>query len=86
MTSTTTSRSRQMDAILETMFCTAAEIEHLTGSPQPAAQERILREWGLTVTRNRLNRVILTRDALVRWQLGERPEKAKKEPVLRIAK
>lgn len=65
------------------MFLDPDEIATLTGSSQPAAQERILREWGLNVTRNRLNRVMLSREAYVRWQLGERAT-VKREPVLRL--
>lgn len=66
------------------MFLSDAEVSDLTGATQPAAQERILREWGLTVYRSRANKVMVSREAVVRWQLGERPEKARREPVLRL--
>jgi len=67
-------------------FLTPAEVALLTGLEQPAAQERLLRAWGLTVFRNRANRIMLSREALVRWQLGERPEKARKQPQVKLRK
>lgn len=66
------------------MFLTEQEVADLTGATQPAAQERILWGWGLTVHRSRANRVMVSREALVRWQLGERPEGSKREPRLRL--
>lgn len=66
------------------MFLTDSELRELTGAIQPATQERILREWGLTVFRSRTNRVMVSREAVVRWQLGERTDKVKREPVLRM--
>jgi len=67
------------------MFLTQAEIAELTGLTQPAAQERALQEMGLTAWRNPANRVILAREALVRWQLGERTsQRAVKEPQVKI--
>ncbi len=65
------------------MFLTDEELAALTGSPQPATQERVLREWGLNVTRNRANKVMLTREALTRHQLGQKTE-TKAEPKLRL--
>jgi hypothetical protein len=66
-----------------TLFLTQDELLELTGLEQPAAQERLLRSWGLTVLRNRANRVVLTRDALTQWQLGVRMHQ-EKEPKLRL--
>lgn len=66
------------------MFLSAQEVADLTGATQPATQERILREWGLTVYRSRANKVVVSREAVVRWQLGEKPDKARREPVLRL--
>jgi len=65
------------------MFLSQSEIIQLTGATQPAAQERILRGWGLMVRRSNANRVMLTAEALTRWQLGDRV-KAESEPKLRI--
>lgn len=62
----------------------ASEIEAITGLDQPAAQERLLRKLGLAVFRNKANKVILTREALVRWQLGERPERKAKSPRVKM--
>ena len=59
------------------------EIRRITGSNQPAAQERAFAEMGIRAHRNRLNQVIVAREALIRWQLGERTQK--REPVLRVA-
>ncbi|MDO9227132.1 MAG: DUF4224 domain-containing protein [Pseudomonadota bacterium] len=67
------------------MFLTPEELSSLTGLDQPAAQERLLREWGLTVFRNRANRVMLDREALTRWQLGVRMQQDK-EPKVRLRK
>lgn len=67
------------------MFLTPDELRDLTGLEQPAAQERLLRSWGLSVFRNRANRVMLAKEALTRWQLGERMTK-EKEPQLRLKK
>ena len=47
------------------------ELRQITGHDQPAAQERLLVSMGLRVFRNAANRVILSREAFVRWQLGE---------------
>lgn len=67
------------------MFLTETEVAALTGATQPATQERILREWGLTVYRSRTNKVMVSREAVIRWQLGERPAAThKREPVLRL--
>lgn len=66
------------------MFLSAQEVADLTGATQPATQERILREWGLTVYRSRANKVVVSREAVVRWQLGKKPDKARREPVLRL--
>lgn len=67
-------------------FLTEAEIVEFTGLEQPAAQERLLRSWGLTVFRNRANKVKLSRETLTRWQLGERSEKARKQPQVKLLK
>lgn len=67
-------------------FLTTAEIVELTGLEQPAAQERLLRRWGLTVFRNRANKVKLSRETLTRWQLGERSGKANKQPQVKLLK
>lgn len=67
------------------MFLTPDELRDLTGCVKPASQERRLREMGLTVHRNAANRVMLAREALVRWQLGERGDKRPaKEPQVRL--
>lgn len=66
------------------LFLEPDEIKDLTGLEQPAAQERVLRAWGLTVFRNRANRIMLSREALVRWQLGERPERADRAPQVKL--
>lgn len=66
------------------MFLTESELADLTGATQPAAQERILREWGLTVYRSRANKVMVSREAVIRWQLGERSVRAGREPVVRM--
>lgn len=50
---------------------TSAEIQAITGSPQPAKQERFLSGLGLRVCRNSRNEVVLAREAFIRWQLGE---------------
>lgn len=65
------------------MFLTPDELHDLTGLVNPAAQERLLRSWGISVFRNRANRVMLSREALTRWQLGERIS-TKSEPKLRL--
>lgn len=66
-------------------FLTDEELRELTGLEQPAAQERLLRSWGLSVYRNRANKVKLSREALARWQLGERASSGKPaEPRLRF--
>ncbi|MHB1176528.1 MAG: DUF4224 domain-containing protein [Sulfuriferula sp.] len=65
------------------LFLTDEELTALTGSPQPATQERVLREWGLNVTRNRVNKIMLTREALTRHQLGLKTE-TRIEPKLRL--
>lgn len=67
-------------------FLDEAEIVELTGLEQPAAQERLLRAWGLIVFRNKANKVKLSREALVRLQLGERPERARKDPQVKLRK
>jgi hypothetical protein len=66
------------------MFLTQEEIREATGLEQPSAQERLLRSWGLTVFRNRANKVMLAREAYVRWQLGERPERIQKTPQVKL--
>ena len=63
------------------MFMTEEEIREATGLTCPAAQERLLRSWGLNVFRNRANKLKLSREAYTRWQLGE---KAKNEPEPRL--
>lgn len=68
----------------ESPFLTDAEVERLTGSAQPATQARVLADMGLVVRPNRANRVIVAREAIVRLQLGERPEGRKREPRLRL--
>mgnify|MGYP002335843858 CR=1 FL=1 len=68
-----------------TELLTPAEIETITGSPQPAKQERFLSGLGLRVCRNGRNEVILAREAFIRWQLGE-VIKADKAPRLRPIK
>ena len=71
---------------METLFLTDEEVARLTGSQQAATQERILvDEMGLRAFRNRAGRVMVTREALIRWQLGEKPAtKEKREPTLRL--
>lgn len=64
-------------------FLTEEELIDFTGAAQPATQERVLQEMGLNVKRNRLNRVKLAREALIRFQLGEKV-KMEKEPELRL--
>jgi len=66
------------------MFLTESEIIEATGCTQPAAQERWFRDRGLNVHRNRTNEVRVSREAYVRWQLGEKPTKASHEPTLRL--
>lgn len=66
----------------ESLFLSAAELVAYTGLDQPAAQERLLREWGFTVYRNRDNKVMLAREAVVRRQIGEQPSAGKQEPQL----
>jgi hypothetical protein len=68
------------------MFLDPQEIRDLTGLEQPAAQERLLRSWGLTVFRNRANRVMLAREALTQFQIGVRLTKESPEPRLRLKK
>lgn len=68
------------------VFLSPEELADLTSLEQPAAQERLLRSWGLTVFRNRANRVMLSREALVRWQLGERPERTQQAPRVKLLK
>lgn len=63
---------------------TPAEIEKITGSPQPATQEKRLREAGLNPLRVNGGPVILMREALTRWNLGEKASKVKAEPTMRI--
>lgn len=63
---------------------TPAEIQAITGSPQPATQEKRLRDAGLNPLRVNGGPVILMREALIRWNLGEKPTKVKHEPTLRI--
>ena len=65
------------------MFLTPEELHDLTGLVKPAAQERLLRSWGISVFRNRANRVMLSREALTRWQLGEKIASTS-EPQLRL--
>jgi hypothetical protein len=60
------------------------EIQEMTGLTQPAAQEKLLRAWGLVVFRNRANKVILSREAFIRWQLGERAQRAEKAPRVKL--
>lgn len=64
------------------LFVTQDALVKLTGASQPATQERILRNWGLNVSRNRLNRVELTCEALIRWQLGQKTPTTDSEPVM----
>jgi len=63
---------------------TVQEIEDITGSPQPATQFKRLRDVGLNPLRVNGGRVILSREALTRWNLGEKPSKVKAEPTMRI--
>lgn len=51
---------------------TSDEIEKITGSTQPATQEKRLRAAGLNPLRVNGGPVILTREALTRWNLGEK--------------
>lgn len=64
---------------------TPAEIQAITGSPQPAKQERFLSGLGLRVCRNSRNEVVLAREAFIRWQLGA-VSSADKAPKLRPIK
>ena len=66
------------------MFLTEAEVIKATGCIQPAAQENWFLEHGLNAYRNRNNEVIVAREAYVRWQLGEKPAKAVREPMLKM--
>lgn len=59
------------------------EIKAITGLDQPAAQERWLNEKGLRAFRNRDNKVVLSREAFIRWQLGDKVKQAEPEPRLR---
>lgn len=64
-----------------------AEIRRITGRERPATQERFFVEkLGIRAHRNGLNEVIVSREAYVRWQLGERPAAAKPRPRLRSAR
>lgn len=58
-------------------FFSEDELVEITGLTNPAAQERLLRSWGLNVYRNRANKVKLAKEAFIRWQLGE---KVRNEP------
>lgn len=60
-----------------------AEIKSITGLDQPAAQEQMLTAMGLRVFRNRANKVVLIREAFVRWQLGDKVQAPQNEPKLR---
>lgn len=66
------------------LHLTEAEVIEATGCTQPAAQERWFRKRGLNVSRNNGNKVKVSREAYVRWQLGEKLAKAPREPMLRL--
>lgn len=66
-------------------FFSEDELVEITGLTNPAAQERLLRSWGLNVYRNRANKVKLAKEAFIRWQLGEKIKK-ESEPQLRFLK
>lgn len=61
------------------------ELKQLTGLEQPAAQERLLRSWGLNVFRNKANRVMLSKEAYRQHQLGVKAQQ-NKEPKVRLRK
>lgn len=66
------------------MFLTEAEVIEATGCTQPAAQARWFQKRGLNVHRNKANVVQVSREAYVRWQLGEMSETGRREPVMRL--
>lgn len=67
------------------LFLSEQEIRELTGSTQRATQFKRLVEMGLHPLRANGGPVMLAREALIRWQLGERPERqSRREPQLRI--
>lgn len=66
------------------MHLSEAEVIEATGCTQPAAQERWFTTRGLNVHRSRDNKVRVSREAYVRWQLGEKPVRAGRDPVMRM--
>lgn len=71
--------------MVDSQFFSEDELVEITGLTNPAAQERLLRSWGLNVYRNRANKVKLAKEAFIRWQLGEKIKK-ESEPQLRFLK
>lgn len=71
-----------------TDFFTAKELESITGRTTPAAQARHLEKMGLKVFRNAMGKVILSREAFIRCQMGFSAtlDPAGKEPKLRPIK
>lgn len=66
------------------MYLSEDELIEATGCTQPAAQERWFTKRGLNVHRSRTNKLRVSREAYVRWQLGEKLAKAPREPMLRL--
>lgn len=64
-------------------FLTPEEVADLTGAKMPSIQSKVLRDMGLNVWPNRQNKVKVSREALIRCQLGQR-EQVKREPAVRL--
>lgn len=66
-------------------FFSPEEIKEITGLELPSSQEKFLKKLGLNVTRNKANRVILSRDAFLQFQLGNsNRDKSTREPKLKL--
>lgn len=61
-------------------FFSQDEIVEITGLRKPAAQEKLLRSWGLVVSRNAMNEVRLMRHALAMHQSGQARAHTMDEP------
>ena len=61
-----------------TYFLDDAELQHLTGKAQPAAQSKALRMMGVRFGERLDGRPVVTRDAVAEWLGGKsrKPEKA----------
>lgn len=64
-------------------FLTPEEVADLTGAKMPSIQAEVLRDMGLNVWPNRQNKVKVSREALIRCQIGMR-ETVQREPVVRL--